>query len=255
MREGINVIVAGSIERAGAGYKILIRAIEGGTGKVLATREIDAANNHVVLGRIARLVAPIRAALGDTTPESAQVAAAQAYTAASLEAAHAFTLGQEKALTGNYPEAIPHYQQAIELDPNLGRAYVGLAVANNTLKKQEEAGEYYKKALTLVDRMSEHEKYRTLGTYYLGYAGNYEQGIEALRKLVLLYPADGTAYNNLAFGYAHVAKMSEAAARGPPRSRNKSGELAEALQLRTLFVVRRRPGDCRNRGGARDTAK
>src|SRR5207249_1674473 len=139
---------------------------------------------------VARLIAPIRTALGDTTPESAQLAAAEAYTAGSLEAAHAFALGQENAASGKTPDAIRDLKLAVDLDPNLGRAYVGLAVIHGNLKKEAEAGDYYKKALALIDRMSEHEKYRTLSTYYLGQVRNYEQGIETVRQLILLYPAD-----------------------------------------------------------------
>src|SRR5207249_1741485 len=128
----------------------------------------------------------------------------------SLEAAHAYALAQENQSRPN--EAIKYYLQAVELDPNLGRAYAGLALIHVNLKQQKEANEYYKKALALTDRMSEREKYRTLGTYYLTYAGNYEQGIDALRKLVLLYPADGAAHNNLSGGYLRVGNMAESVA-------------------------------------------
>src|SRR5204863_3353559 len=74
MREGISVIITGSIAPQGAGYHVTARAIDAATGKPIASRELDAANKEAVLGIIGRLAAPIRRALGDATPESAQIA-------------------------------------------------------------------------------------------------------------------------------------------------------------------------------------
>ncbi len=211
IREGISVIVAGSIAREGTGYQISVRAIDAVNGKLIADKQVSAANNQLVLANIGRVIAPIRAALGDTTPESSQLAAAETYTAGSLEAAHAYALGQESLGIGKQADAIRYYKQAVDLDPNLGRAYAGLAVASFNLKDLGQADVYYKKALALVDRMSEREKYRTFGGYYTGVANNFEQGIETLRKLTLLFPADAAAHTNLSTAYKRMGKMSEAA--------------------------------------------
>ncbi len=212
MREGISVIVAGSISAQGAGYHLAVRAIDAATGKLIASRELDAASKDAVLGIIGRLAAPIRRALGDATPESAQIAAAETYTASSLFAAHLYAQGQEGLAAGNREDAIAKFAQAVQIDPNFGRAYSGLAVTYMNLKKQAEAGENFKKALTLLDRMSEREKYRTLGIYYLSFVRNYAQAIETLRKDVYLFPADESAYNNLSLAYAFTGNIPEALA-------------------------------------------
>jgi tetratricopeptide (TPR) repeat protein/predicted Ser/Thr protein kinase len=211
IREAISVIVAGSIAREGSGYQISVRAIDAVTGNVLATNQVSAANSNLVLGSIGRLIASIRTALGDTTPESTQLAAAETYTTGSLEAAHAYALGQESLGVGKQADAIRFYKQAIELDQNLGRAYAGLAVANFNLKDLSQADSYYKRALGLVDRMSEREKYRTMGGYYVGVANNFEQGIASFEKLTTQFPADAAAWTNLSTGYKRIGKMAEAA--------------------------------------------
>src|SRR6185369_3158743 len=110
-REGISVILAGSIAREGNGYQISVRAIDAFTGKVIATKQVSAANNQLVLASIGRVIAPIRVALGDATPESAQLAAAETYTAGSLEAAHQYALGQESLGVGKQADAIRYYKQ------------------------------------------------------------------------------------------------------------------------------------------------
>jgi eukaryotic-like serine/threonine-protein kinase len=212
MREGISVIITGSIAPHGAGYHITVRAIDAATGKLIVSRELDAASHEGVLGTVGRLAAPIRRALGDATPESAQIAAAETYTASSLFAAHLYAQGQEGLAVGNREDAIAKFAQAVQLDPNFGRAYSGLAVTYMNLKKQAEAGENFKKALALLDRMSEREKYRTLGIYYLSFVRNYSQAIETLRKDVYLFPADESAYNNLSLAYAFTGNIPEALA-------------------------------------------
>src|SRR5262249_41905232 len=53
-----------------------------------------------------------------------------------------------------------------------------------------------------LDRMTEREKYRTLGTYYLLTARNYEKAVETYQTLLRLYPADSAGHGNL--GMAHM---------------------------------------------------
>jgi len=210
MREGISVIVSGRIARQGESYRVSARAIDAVTGKQIAEREITADSRDAVLGAIAKLVAPIRTAIGDTTPESAQLAAEETFTSNSIEAAHLYSVGQDLLENGKSEEAIQNYLKAVQLDANLGRAYAGLAVASVNLKKQDDAAGYYKRALSLLDRMSEREKYRTLGTYYGAFMHNYPQAIDAYEKMVYLYPDDSAAYNNLSICYVFMLDFNKA---------------------------------------------
>ena len=62
--------------------------------------------------------------------------------------------------------------------------------------------------------MTEREKYRTLGTYYLGVTRDYEKAIENYQALVKLYPADNTGVANLALAYVYVRNLPLAADMG-----------------------------------------
>jgi tetratricopeptide (TPR) repeat protein len=210
LRQGVNIIVDGSVVRRGEGYRISIRAVDAATGKQIAEREGSASNKEDVLTQVGKLAAGIRKGLGDTTPEATQLQTAESFTTSSLEAVHAHAAGLEALAAGKREDAISHFARAVELDPKFARGYIGLAVAYTNLKKQAEAGENYKKALALLDRLSEREKYRTLGIYYLSYVRNYQEAIEALRKLVQLYPADAAGYNNLSLAYAFAGNIPEA---------------------------------------------
>jgi hypothetical protein len=79
-REGIEVVVDGSIEPNGSGYKVLARAIDAATGKVLVEKTENASGKQDVLTAAGKLAVPIRKALGDTTPEATQLRAAETYS-------------------------------------------------------------------------------------------------------------------------------------------------------------------------------
>jgi tetratricopeptide (TPR) repeat protein len=208
-REGIDVVLSGSIEPRGARFAVGVKA-QRPDGTILANATATASSKNDVLRVVGELASRMRRSLGDTVPP--KPGEMDTFTTVSLEAAHAYALGQESLAANKLAEAIAYYEQAVDLDPNLARAYAGLAVANVNLKKQAKAAEYYKKALALVGRMTEREKGRTLGTYYLTVAGNYEQAIDTLRTHVSLYPADAAAYTNLSTAYVRVGNMAESAA-------------------------------------------
>jgi tetratricopeptide (TPR) repeat protein/predicted Ser/Thr protein kinase len=209
VREGINVVVAGSIERQGDGYRLHVEATDAVTGKSATTAEGDAGSKEQVLDAARKLAVRVRRALGDTTPESAQLAAAESYTSNSLEAAHEYARAQDLQWAGRYEEAIQRYQKAVELDPDMGRAYAGLAVMHYNLGRQEESARYYQMALARIDRMSEREKFRTRGGYYL-MTRNPEKAIEEFSALVSRFPADSAGHANLALAYFFRRDMNQA---------------------------------------------
>ncbi len=210
VREGVAVVVSGSISRGDEGFRLSARAVDSNNGKLIAAREVTVANIDAVLGAIGKLATPIRNQLGDTTPESAQLAAEESFTTSSLEAAHWYSLGRDAVERGQFNQAIQEYGKAVQLDPNMGRAWAGMAVASVNLKKTSDAEQYYKRTLNLLDRMSERERYRTLATYYSAFQHNYPKAIETYQKLVFLYPGDTGAYNNMSVAYVFTLNFPKA---------------------------------------------
>jgi eukaryotic-like serine/threonine-protein kinase len=208
-RENVPVIVSGSILSKKSLYDIKVKAIDSTNGKLLVTAE-DTANKKDVLLTVGRLAARIRKALGDATPESVQVAAAETFSAGSLEAAHEYALGQDMHFAGRWNDAIAHYSKAVELDPNLGRAYAGIAVADFNGGRRQETEKYYQLALSKIDRMTDREKYRTRGVYYLVVSHNPDKAIDELAKLVELYPADNLGMAGLALAHFYKRDMQGA---------------------------------------------
>jgi tetratricopeptide (TPR) repeat protein len=72
----------------------------------------------------------------------------------------------------------------------------------------------WEQALKHVDSMTERERYRTLGNYFLQVAHNNDKAIENYEKLVSLYPADLAGHNNLAVAYFSTLRLPDALQEG-----------------------------------------
>jgi len=208
--EGISVVVTGSLSYRGGEYHISVRAIDAVTGKTLVTDDISAPDKDQLLLDVAKLAAPIRKALGDTTPESVQLAASQGtFKVSNLEAAHQYSIGMEQQAAGKLEDALQSFSKAVELDPNFARAYAAMAAAAGNLGQDQNAEKYAKLALQHVDRMTERERYFVRGLYYVSSA-NWQKCVEEYTDLVKRYPADQFGENNLATCYAELHNMSKA---------------------------------------------
>ena len=200
-REGVAIVTSGAIERKGDGYRVLLRAVDAITGKVVVEAVEEVGGKEAVLGAVIKVAARTRAAMGDSVPEAVQLAASETFSAASLEAAHEYAEGMTAQLDGRWEQAIERYQAALGRDPGMGRAYAGLAVIENNRGRRAEAERNFKLAMSHVDRMSDREKYRTRGAYYLVVDRDADRAIEALSQLVKSYPADNAGLANLAVAY------------------------------------------------------
>jgi serine/threonine protein kinase/tetratricopeptide (TPR) repeat protein len=209
IREGIGVVVSGSISREGGNYRLSARAIDGFSGKTIVDQQIGRLGKEGVLAAAAKLAARIRNALGDDTPESLQLAAAETYSAASLEAAHAYAEGQELHFAGKPEQAIQAYLRAVELDPNMGRAYAGLAAMYGNLGQPQQVDKYFQLAMARIDRMTDREKARTRATYYIE-RNDPAKAIEEYTRLVKEYPADSVGHAMLAVAFAMQRQMPRA---------------------------------------------
>ncbi|HMK23624.1 MAG TPA: tetratricopeptide repeat protein, partial [Terriglobales bacterium] len=212
VNEGVAAIVTGSLSRRGSGYNLTVKSTDAVTGKTLASADANAANKDELLLAVPKLAVPIRKALGDTTPESAQIEKATgAFTTESLAAVHQYGVAMEQLLAGNSEEAIRSFSNAIALDPNFARAYGGMASAYGNLGRTEDAEKYVKLAMEHVDRMTERERYRVRGLYYFA-TSNYPKCIEEYGELVQRFPADDSAWANIAACYLSLRRIPEAVA-------------------------------------------
>lgn len=201
VREGIELVIAGEISEDNGRYEFAVKAIEPVDGAAIATVRKSAKDKANVLTAVTEVTNEIREELGDTNVDEDMQRIVETFTAGTLQAAHDYTEAQAVAQNGDYERAIALYKSALDSDPNFGRAYSGWAVAAHHLGRSGEAEEVWEKALSLMETMTERERYRTLGTYYMVISGNFQKAIESFRALVDRFPADGAGHNNLAVSY------------------------------------------------------
>ncbi|HEY7290005.1 MAG TPA: serine/threonine-protein kinase [Vicinamibacterales bacterium] len=211
VKQGLGVVVSGKIEPQRGGYELTLKAAEAVTGNVLTTASGRAAGKDQVLATATRLAASVRQALGDETSESAQRFATQTFTATSLEVVRAYATGAEALSRSRFDEAFQSFSKSVSLDPNFGLGYAGMGIAASNLDKQQDAQTYIKEAVRHLDGMTERERYRTRGLFYM-LTNDYPNCVKEYGDLIARYAADAPARNNLALCLSHLREMPRAVA-------------------------------------------
>ncbi len=212
-REGINIVVSGWIAPSSDGFAISAWALDPVKSERVAEASETIKAKADVLNAAQSLANDLRSDLGDIPPESAKALGMETFTASSLEAMKLYANAQDLAALGKDEEAIPVYLEAIKKDPNLGRAYAGLAVCYRNRREDGEALKYYEKAMALIDQMTDREKYRTRGGYYF-LNKNYKQAIQEYSALREQYPSDSAGDTNLPLALFFTRNMQKALEEG-----------------------------------------
>ena len=205
-RLGINAIVSASIQSKGNGYIITVSAADPNTSDLITELDREINTKAQVLDSIDYITAKLRADLGVIPDESTEALIRETFTTTSLEAMKAYANAQDLEAAGNSEEAIKEYLKALDNDPNLGRAYSGLAAIYHNNLQFEEAEESYLEAMKRIDQMTDREKYRTRGGYYL-MKRNYKKAAEEFSLLIEQFPLDASGHTNLALAYFYSYDM------------------------------------------------
>ena len=210
-REGINVVVCGSIQRAGngSGFTIRMEALDPVTSKTMTRASESIRTKSEVLRAADSLAARLRTDLGGAPQASARALSMETFTAASVEAMNAYSKAQEFTTMGHDEEAIEEYLKAVAFDPKMGRAYAGLATAYRNRGQIGEARRYYEKAMPLLGQMTEREKFRTRGGYYF-VNRNFNKAIEEYEALLKQFPMDLAGHINLPLAHFYARDMPRA---------------------------------------------
>ena len=233
VREGVGLVLVGEVEARGTGFHITARALGSGSaeGAPLHTLEADASSKASILETVGALAGKVRTALGDTAVPKDGPAASETFTAASLESARAYAKGQELQAAGKREEAIEQFKETIRLDPDMGRAYSGAAAQMANLGRSDEAEQFYKQALSRIDRMTDREKYRTRGGYYL-FARKAPEAIKEYTALVQAFPGDRVGQENLALARFYERNMEQALEQG-----RKAANLSHSVGARSNLAL------------------
>jgi eukaryotic-like serine/threonine-protein kinase len=226
VKQGVNVVLTGSVERQGARYAVSMKATQAVTGNVLKAASSRTNDKNQVVAVAASLAGAVREALGDDTSDSAQRFAMETLTATSLDAVREYARGMEAMSGSKFDEALQRFAKAVELDPKFGIAYGAMAATSRNLERQQDAEKYAQEAMKHFDSMTERERYRTRGFYY-SITNDYAACVKEYGDLIARYSADAAARNNRALCLTQLRQMSQAV--------DEMGHVVKILPNRALY--------------------
>ena len=212
-RLSVKAYLAGTIEPLGSSYVISINAVNCATGDVFGREQITAADKSAVLGAVSTVSTAMRARLGESLSSIQRLSTPylSSVTTASLQAFHAFSLGENEHRMGrDFPEAASFYEQAVQLDPTFAMGWARLGVAYGNQGAIAKAVTDLKKAYDLRERVTERERMYIEAQYALQQF-DLPKSLEAYKLYASTYPRDAAALNNLASTYVAMGDYEQAA--------------------------------------------
>jgi tetratricopeptide (TPR) repeat protein/tRNA A-37 threonylcarbamoyl transferase component Bud32 len=225
VKQGLGVVMSGSVRRQGSGYLVSIKTVQSVTGEVIADDSARASSRDEVLSAATGLIGGVREALGDES-DSAQMFAKTDLSATSLDVVRLYAAAQDAMSNSQFDQAVQHASQAVALDPKFGIGYQLLSVAARNMGRLQDADRYINEALRHLDGMTERERLITRGMFYR-VSGDHQQCVKEYGELIARYAADVVGHNQLALCYSHLRDMRRAV--------SEMGVVVRMLPNRALF--------------------
>ena len=228
VKQGVGVVLAGSVEHQDTSYVVSLKATHAVTGHVITSATETAASKDQVLGVTTRLATRVREGLGDDSSDSAQRFAMETLSATSLDVVREYAAAMDALSRSKFEEALQSFRKSVALDPNFGLAYAGMAIASRNLDRQQDAEKYVKQAIGHLDGMTERERYRTRGLFYY-VTSDYQSCVKEYGDLIGRFASDAAARNNLALCLTYLREM--------PRAMEEMRQVVKILPNRALYRV------------------
>ena len=140
VKQGVGVVISGSIQRDGDGYQISVQATQPVTGDVIVSASNRGSAKDRVLAVATNLATTVRTALGDETADStSRIFAMDTLSATSLEVVRQYAVATEALSRARHEDALQEFSKSVELDPGFGMGYLGMALASRNLDRQDDA--------------------------------------------------------------------------------------------------------------------
>jgi serine/threonine protein kinase/Flp pilus assembly protein TadD len=213
-RLGSKAYLTGTISNLGSQYVIGLSAVNCQTGEPLTQEQVTADSKEHVLSALGQASTKLRERLGESlkTVSNLSTPIEQA-TTPSLDALQAYSMGRSALVgRGDSTSAVPLFQRAIKLDPNLAIAYASLGTTYHNLGEKELAAENTRKAYELRGKVSEREKFYIESHYYDFVTGDLEKSRQVYETWAQMYPRELTPPLNLGVLYQERGQYEKALA-------------------------------------------
>jgi eukaryotic-like serine/threonine-protein kinase len=237
-RTGSKVYLTGTISSLGSAYVLGINAVNCQTGDSLAQEQVTADSKEHVLTALGEASTKLREKLGESLKSVQKLATPiEQATTPSLEALQAFSLGRRTMMEqGNYAAAVPQFQRAIQLDPNLAMGYASLGTTYNNLGEKELAAENTRRAYELRGKVSEREKFYIESHYHHFVTGDLEKAKQVYELWAQTYPRETVPLINLGVLYQTLGQFEKALEDFKAAQRLTPNDAVAYQNLLTVFI-------------------
>ena len=208
LRTNSAAFVAGTIDSAGEGYRLELKAMDCSSDRQIASVSAKAKNRNDVLQALDGADKDLRRELGESLKSVQQFnRRLPEATTSSLEALKAYATARTMAGTA---EEIPYLQHAIELDPNFAMAYAELGSVYRNARENEMAARYRAKAYELRNRVTELERFNIEIAYYRDVTGETAKAVATGESGIKAYPENASLMTFLGFSYLEAGELEKA---------------------------------------------
>jgi serine/threonine protein kinase/Tfp pilus assembly protein PilF len=209
---GVNHIIQGAYAKAGDDFRINVTLQEAGSGELVGSESVAGTGEGSIFSMVDELTRRIKANFKLSPQDIASDIDKDVgiVTTSSPEAYKYYVEGIRHDVKGEYRQVIESMEKAVAIDPEFASAYLAMAWSYGNLVYFAEQNKYAEKALALSDRLTDREKYNIQGHFYGESENTYDQAVEALEKLLVLYPDDISGGNMLAIVYYRMGENEKA---------------------------------------------
>jgi eukaryotic-like serine/threonine-protein kinase len=235
LRTGSKAILSGSISSIGGLYVIGLVAVSCSTGEVLDREQVQASSKPGLLRGLHQAASALRAQLGESLPSVQKFEVPIEATTTSFEALKNYSMGVKVSREQGDAPGIPFFKRALELDPDFPMASAGLSVRYFNLNEPSLALEYAARAYKLRDRVTEREKLRISGYYFLA-TGELEKEVQTLELWIANYPRDPVPYRDLGVDYGYMGQYDQALTQFQAALRLEPDEILNYGNLGAIYL-------------------
>jgi serine/threonine-protein kinase len=215
-REGLKVMVAGSVDTLGDAYIVRMYATHAATRSILAGVYETARSRGEVLEAALSATRQLRRKLGETLASVEVYSTSpplERVTSQSSDAVRHFTLGKQLYDRERARDALPHFLAAISADPDFAMAHDYAGLAYGYLGEYEQQRQHLETAATLASdstsQVGRIEREKILADREVHFERLHEAAAHQ-RALVAMRPDDGRALANLGVMYGMLRAYPQA---------------------------------------------
>jgi tetratricopeptide (TPR) repeat protein len=199
IREGWPAVIAGEIGAVGGSYLLSVRLVAAESGAELASLKETADEENELLSAIERLSRKMRARIGESLVTVRANEPLAAVTTSSLDALYLYSRAiRALEVEGDIETGVALLEEALAFDSTFAMAWRRLGLRTASRSGRIDA---FTRAFELRHRLTDRERYITMGTYYWEVTYEREKAIAAFRALLDVYPDDYDGLNSLAYLY------------------------------------------------------